>query len=50
MFAERNVAPNMRIGLGLFGSKRSEMGTFEVGPGSRGKAKRKLGVSFNWRF
>jgi hypothetical protein len=50
MFAERNVAPNMRIGVGMFGSRRSEVGTFEAGPGSRSRSKRKLGLSFNWRF
>jgi hypothetical protein len=50
MFAETNVAPNMRLGLGLFGARRGDVGAFEPGAGSRAKPKRKLGLSFSWRF
>jgi hypothetical protein len=50
MFAETNVAPNMRIGVGMFGSRSGEGAAFELNSGPRAKPKRKLGLSFSWRF
>lgn len=50
MFAETTLAPNMRIGLGLFGARRSQIGALEPGTGLPAKPKRKFGLSFSWRF
>jgi len=41
MIAETEVAPNLRLGLGLFASPQSD---------TRLKPKRKVGLSFSWRF
>ena len=50
MIAETGVAPNMQLGIGLFSVRHSRLNSLEPRSDLRTKPRRKLGLSFNWRF